>query len=190
MNARRTFIHATAAVLALCSLCVSASAIHMPFVLTADDGTLISGNPQSPFYQIDAPSSESGAAAGLFDYVFDSDAGGDFVLLSWGANAKPIITGAALKAGSKNSTLGGLNAIVWDLFDFAAFNSSATYDAIKLYQDGIEHKSNGQFLGISHATLSGSEAEPDVRIPDTGSTFALLGFAIALAAFFKTRIKR
>ncbi|MBD5779183.1 VPDSG-CTERM sorting domain-containing protein [Pelagicoccus sp. NFK12] len=162
----------------------------MPFVLDNSTATLSDVNPQSDFYKLDAPSSESGSGAGIFDFLFGVDNQlGEFVQLTWAGNPKPFLTGIGLKAGSSGSAAGGLFAMLWDASDLQLFNNSSSYDAIRIYQDGIVHKRNGQFLGISHVTVDGEPGQADVKVPDSGSAFAMLGVGIAIILVLRRRMK-
>lgn len=197
------------ALLAFGSLAGVANAINMPYVLDNSTATLSDVNPQSDFYKVDFPNSESGAGSKIFDYIVGVDAKlGEFVQLTWAGNPKPFLTGVGLKAGGagsggkkgkkggkggkkeNGSVAGGLFAMVWDVNDLSAFNTDSRYDAVRIYQDGIIHKNDdSNYLGISHITVSGEPGEAHVNVPDSGSAFAMLGVGIGILFVLRRTMK-
>lgn len=169
----------------------SANALSM-YVLDASSATIDGSNPQSTFYKVTPPASESGTAASIFSYAFGTIASGagdkHYVDITWGANPQPFMTGAAIKQANGNASFGGVSALIWDLADFSIFNaSSGVYDTIRLIQDGIfkKNKSDDLLPGISHATLDGRPGT--TIVPDSGTTIALLGAALLALVSFRAR---
>lgn len=182
----------------------------MPYVLNSSSATLSDVNPQSAFYKLDTPSSESGTGAGIFDFLIGVDRElGRFAQLTWAGNPKPFLTGVGLKAGGggaagqdkkvkkdkkgskgNGSAADGLFAMYWGASDLKLFNDSSRYDALRIYQDGIVHKkSSNHFFEISHVTVEGEPGRRTVGVPDSGSAFALLGVGLAILFVLRRSMK-
>lgn len=185
-------VRAWLALAAFASLASIANAISMAFVLDNATATLDDVNPQSDFYKLDEPSTESGSATGLFDFFIGVDDNlREYVQLTWAGNPKPFLTSVGLKAGGRGSAAGGLFAMLWDASDLLAFNNSSSYDALRIYQDGIVHKNNANnYLGISHITVDGEPGDDYLKVPDSGSALALLAMGLAGIFYLKRRMRK
>jgi len=177
---------------AVVGLATQASAIS--YNLYSKDATKNDGNLKSDFYQA-TPSAkeikEEGAAASLYSTkIGGTDKSGFWVEIDFGANPKPVLTSAFLKAGDFH--------ILWDSADLASFNTGA-YTSITLWNSGVENsimnKNKNAYLGTSHAGLFGAVGVPPkdppiggAPVPDAGSTLMLLGAGLTGIGLLRRRI--
>jgi len=140
------------------------------FTLASSLATLSPGNLTTTFYEVASDGTDSGTAASLYSATLGGDENAGFwVNISFGGNPQPVLTSAFLKASNQH--------LLWDSTDLATFNSGI-FDSIRLENigtGGILNR-NGKYHETSHAGLNGT---PGTKVPDGGSTLALVGLAIA-----------
>lgn len=159
--------------LTLAGLSLTSLAHALNFDLFAASASTVGGNTTSTFYEVSGAGAESGTAAAFYSSSLGGNANDGFwVKFSFGGNPQPVLQSAFLKASNKY--------LWWDSTDLAAFNAG-TFDSLTLWNSGaagLKNKNN-KFHGTSHAGLNGSLGETDIpRVPESGTTAALLGLAL------------
>jgi len=151
------------------------------FNLESSAATMVGGNTTSPFYGVNGSGVEANGT--IAKDWFSSTVGGNansgfWVNISFGPNPQPVLSSAFLKASNAY--------LFWNSADLTGFNAGL-YDSITLWNSGANglKNQNGKFHETSHAGVTGT---PGVRVPDGGTTAALLGTALlALGSIVRRR---